>query len=109
MGTEGVSAPTEVREVRVSSAVYSLDCVKKSAYRFIDRATVELSVTGDAIACIFSFRAGTSAATADAMVSDFKTELLDQDLRQRVANETAATRNTILALAFAPTKPEERE
>jgi His-Xaa-Ser system protein HxsD len=110
MGTEGVpGSPPIAREVLVSSTVYSLDTVKKAAYRFIDRASADISVNEGDIVCKFSFVRGTSESAADAAVQDFRAELLDQDLRQKVALETAPIRNAILALAFSASKPPERE
>lgn len=97
------------REVLVPSSIYSLDAIKKAAYRFVDRAAPAFAVRGDSIACTFSFPRPVSQVSADALVRDFQTELLDQDLRERVANETAAMRNAILALAFSAAKRPESE
>jgi His-Xaa-Ser system protein HxsD len=89
------------RDIAVSSAVYSLDTVKKAAYRFIDRFALDLCLQGEQIQCTLTFAPATSETVADAILQDFKRELLDQDLRQSIAKETAPLRNTILALAFA--------
>lgn len=97
------------RVVVVSSSVYSLDTVKKASYRFIDRAAPSFAVSEHEITCTFNFAAGVSEATADGLVRDFQAELLDQDLRERIGKETAPLRNTILALAFAPTNPPKDE
>src|SRR5437867_4177601 len=110
MGNESASGtPAPAREVIVLASVYGLETVKKAAYRFIDRASPSFAVNADKIVCTFSFSRGVSEASVDAFVRDFNVELLDQDLRERIAKETAPLRNTILALAFAPTKPAERE
>jgi His-Xaa-Ser system protein HxsD len=105
MGNETAAGPSAVaRKVFVASAVYGLEIVKKAAYRFVDRASAVITIDGDNIVCTFSFSRGTNEASADGFVQDFHTELLDQDLRERIGKETAPARNAILALAFAAVK-----
>jgi len=89
------------RRVVVDTSVYSLDTVKKAAYRFLDRFAGDFSVNGNQIICSLTFQRGAADAAADAIVQDFQRELLDQDLREKVAAETAPIRNAILALAFS--------
>jgi His-Xaa-Ser system protein HxsD len=110
MGTErGIGATAVTREVTLSSAVYDVDTVKKAAYRFIDRATADIFLRSGDIVCVFTFTRPISDASADSFIQDFRAELLDQDLRKTIAEETRPLRNAILALAFAATKPPERE
>ena len=108
MASEG-APPDLVQELVVSSKIYDLDTIKKAAYHFIDRTTIDLAVVGEDIVCTFQFQRATTPAGADVIVREFKAELLDQDLRRKIADETAPLRNAILALAFAASKPEERE
>src|SRR5258708_5476614 len=108
MASEG-APPYGVRELVVSSKVYDLDTVKRAAYRFIDRTTIDIAIRGEDIICSLQFQQGIAPASADVVVQEFKAELLDQDLRRKIADETAPLRNTILALAFAAGKPRERE
>jgi His-Xaa-Ser system protein HxsD len=42
-----------------------------------------------------------------ALVADFRKEVLDQDLRERISEQTAAVRNAVLAVAFAPVSRDE--
>lgn len=88
--------------IEFDGAVYQLDAIKKAAYRFSDRFSPEISVDGKRIVCSLSFPPNTPAALVASLVSEFRKEVLDQDLRQSVAKETAALRNAVLALAFAP-------
>src|SRR5687767_799281 len=81
---------SETRQIVVNTTVYSLDTVKKAAYRFLDRFTADFQVHGEEILCTVTFSRGVSAAGADSALQEFKRELLDQDLRQKVAGETAA-------------------
>jgi His-Xaa-Ser system protein HxsD len=97
------------RSLTVATTVYSLDTVKKAAYRFIDRFALDIDVKGNELHCLLSFNPGIGDASASATLDDFKRELLDQDLREKVAKETAPLRNTILALAFAQSSATPRE
>lgn len=105
MASEG--APPQ--ELVVSSKIYDLDTIKKAAYHFIDRTTIDLAIVGEDIVCTFLFQPATTPAGADVIVREFKAELLDQDLRQKIAKETAPLRNAILALAFAANKQQDNE
>jgi His-Xaa-Ser system protein HxsD len=106
---EEASGSSEARQLVINTTVYSLDTVKKAAYRFLDRFVLDFQVHGEEILCTLTFPRGVSPAAAENAVQAFKNELLDQDLRQKVAAETAPLRNTILALAFASTNPQRRE
>ena len=87
----------------VSLAAFDLECVKKAAYRFADRVSLDLHVEGTAARCTLVFHEPASAEAAASLLSAFRTELLDQDLRKSIASETAPIRNAILAYAFSRT------
>ncbi len=94
-------------EIRFDQAVYAVDSVKKAAYRFIDRFSAEIESHDGVIVCRVTLDDATLDRQAiEAVVADFRKEVLDQDLRKAVAEETAPLRNAILAIAFAPIKPE---
>lgn len=76
---------------------------KAAAYRLLGRATVTIQHVDDQILCAFEFPPGTSEVDAQAAVREFKDEVLDQDLRERISEETAPLRNAILAHAFSRT------
>lgn len=79
--------------------VYSLDAVQKAAYRFIDRLTIQIEASNDAIMCSISpVRPGVDITQ---LLDGFKRELLDQELRLKIKTETEQVRNLILALAFS--------
>jgi His-Xaa-Ser system protein HxsD len=90
-------------EVSFSSAVFSLDVLKKAAYRFLDRFSTEFKISEPEIVCVLHFPGGASQDTIERDITGFRAEVLDQDLRRLVANETAGVRNTILSLAFSST------
>jgi len=80
--------------------IYNLEASQKAAYRFIDRLTVLIQKNGDQLLCEIEPVSGHEEKFAE-HVSDFKRELLDQQLRQKIKNETEATRNLILSYAFS--------
>ena len=47
--------------------------------------------------------AADNADSAEETLKDFRNEVLDQSLRERIRNETAEVRNLILSLAFSNT------
>ncbi len=89
--------------VDFDNKIYSLDVIKKSAYRFIDKFSVDLRQSGDIISCTLNFNGKTSPESAELLKENFKKEVLDQDLRESISRETLALRNLILAHAFSKT------
>jgi His-Xaa-Ser system protein HxsD len=88
-----------VREVSFDPAAVSVDAVQRAAYRLSDRLSLDLKI-GDGIRCTLHLG---DAAEADELVADFRNEVLDQVLRERIRQETEPARNLILALAFSRT------
>jgi His-Xaa-Ser system protein HxsD len=86
----------------LDSTVYTLDAVKKAAYRFVDRFAIDIRAEHGSFVCDLTFPPGVAEADQAALVADFRKEMLDQDLRERISEQTAAVRNAILAVAFAP-------
>lgn len=90
--------------LKFDALVYSVDAIKKAAYVFISRFSVNISIHETQILCAISFPKETSENAKKSLIDDFLKEVLDQDLRQRIGTETANYRNAILALAFSSTK-----
>lgn len=91
-------------EVRVvfDLRVYRLTAVQKAAYRFADRFTAVLGTRdGEALPARLQFKPTASPAAAREAVRLFYQELLDQELREQIADETTAVRTLILAHAFS--------
>lgn len=82
--------------------VYSLTAVKKAAYRFLDRFSPDFRVTAEGIVGDLTFPPNISSADQSAIIADFRKEILDQELRELIGSETAAVRNAVLSIAFAP-------
>jgi His-Xaa-Ser system protein HxsD len=87
-----------------SSQVYSLETIKKAAYRFSHVISVDIIPRPGEIECVITFLSGAKEeAQKQQIVGAFKNEVLDQDLRSIIAKETEATRNAVLAFAFSKT------
>jgi His-Xaa-Ser system protein HxsD len=84
------------------AAVYRLTAIKKAAYRFGDRCHVEIE-TAPGGRIRVTLRAKQSPDDPQCLLGEFRNEVLDQDLREIVAEETEAVRNLLLAQAFSPT------
>lgn len=88
--------------VRFQVAVYSLAAVMAAAHRVTDRCFVHVEKDGaDWIACrLVSKHSDIDLA---ALGGDFSNEVLDQQLRARLAEETEGVRRLLLAQAFSRT------
>jgi His-Xaa-Ser system protein HxsD len=84
--------------------IYRIAAVKKTAYRLADRCTVVIGTPdSDLLPVTFLFGDGTAGLEIRNVVRAFFQELLDQELREAVAEETQAIRTLILASAFSKT------
>lgn len=86
--------------LQLDPRVYRLSAVKKAAYRVLDRCHVRIGET-PAGAIQVNLRSLEGALDADAIARAFLDEALDQELREVVAEETAAVRDLLLAQAFS--------
>lgn len=80
--------------------VYSLEAAQKAAYRFIDRLTILIQREEDKLVCEID-PIDAHKENFEDHVANFKRELLDQQLRHQIKNETESTRNLILSFAFS--------
>jgi His-Xaa-Ser system protein HxsD len=82
--------------------VYRLAAVKKAAYRLADRCTAVIGSPDDHLLPVsLRFKPGTAEAAARETARAFFQELLDQELREQIAEETDSIRTLILAHAFS--------
>lgn len=95
---------SHVEVVPFDAVVFDLDTVKRAVYRFTAHCSADISVEESRIVCKLSFKSSVSPQAAAGIVDELKKEVLDQDLRRRIAAETAPMRNAILALAFSNPK-----
>lgn len=93
--------------VEVSAEAYSLEALQKAAYRIADRCVVVFHDTEEGRVSMELIAVSASESLAS-LVQQFFRDALDYALRERIAGETAALRNLILASAFSRTRLLER-
>jgi His-Xaa-Ser system protein HxsD len=108
MNPDAHSSVPVFREGRVELVIdlraYRLTAVQKTAYRLAARCTAVLGdVSESSVAVHLTFPAPLSEAHALEVARVFFQELLDQELREQIAVETAPLRNLILAHAYSRT------
>jgi His-Xaa-Ser system protein HxsD len=86
----------------IDTRLYSLEAVKKTAYKFAAVTSIILQPkTDQVISVLFNFIGAHAQNDPERVISDFCNELLDQDLREIIRRETTPVRNLILAHAFS--------
>lgn len=90
-------------EIKFDSRLYSSESVKRALYRFTDRFAADIRQTDNEFVCTLHFAADKSDVTKELDIMNFKKEVLDQDLREKIRAETESVRNLILAHAFSKT------
>ena len=87
-----------------SSQIYSIETIKKAAYRFSDVLSVDIVPRSNETECVLHFIPGSKGEEqAHQIAAAFKNEVLDQDLRSIISKETEAIRNAVLAFALSKT------
>ncbi len=89
--------------VNFDSQVFSLMAIKKAAYKYIDAFAADITIENHEIRCVLSLTSPRTEESSARLVDDFKKEVLDQDLREKLKDETEAVRNLVLAHAFSKT------
>jgi len=90
--------------VRFDSRVYPLNAVKKAAYKFAKDCGVVVNVEGEHFRATINFFDQAAAPSAkQRLVGAFCNEVIDQDLREQISEQTEPMRNLILAQAFSKT------
>lgn len=84
--------------------IYRLTAIQKTSYRFAREFTAVLGpLDGNLLSATFEFPQSTTCEHATTRMREFFTELLDQELREQIAEETHAIRSLIIAQAFSKT------
>lgn len=79
----------------------SLDAVQRAAYRFSDRCSTDVSEKQETI--LVRLHIPEDDVEPEQLIADFRNEVLDQVLRERIRTETEDVRKLALALAFSKT------
>jgi His-Xaa-Ser system protein HxsD len=82
---------------------FDIEAIKRAAYRFSDRISVEFEIGERTIECTLHALTPPENGICETLSNEFRTEVLDQDLRIKVGAETESVRNLILSLAFSKT------
>lgn len=83
--------------------LYDAQVLQKAAYRSINALTVDITLDGLQFVCALSSNIGVDEQLFLSAVQEFKKDVLDYQLRHRLAVETQSTKNLILGLAFSKT------
>ena len=86
----------------INEDIYCLEAIEKASYRFIDRLTILITKVDGIINLEIEPVLGFEK-TLDSNIADFKRELLDQQLRKQIKDDTESVRNLILSYAFSKT------
>ncbi len=86
--------------IAIDPHVYRLSAVKKAAYRIGDRCYAQIETVSDDLIQV-RLKAKSETHSDQALEGEFRNELLDQELREAIAEETAGIRNLLLAQAFS--------
>ena len=104
--TSSITSNTNQFTLTLSLDLYSLEAIKKTCYKYSDKYSIlldDINKDKNTVNVIFSMHNNNSSIDNEQLLSDFKIELLDQDLREIISSETKAIRNLILAQAFSKT------
>ncbi|MFX5709805.1 hypothetical protein ABTE34_20170, partial [Acinetobacter baumannii] len=77
--------------------------IKRASYRFSDRVAIDIRPFNEGVECVIEACSDTVGVDIESVVRDFRIEVLDQDLRATISEETAQIRNAILGYAFSKT------
>lgn len=88
-------------EVAFPLSVYSVEAVKRAAYAFMARAVCDIQATNSEMLCKLTVTS--SSENIETLERDFKREVLDQDLRISIEQQTEPMRNAILGFTFSKT------
>ena len=102
--TPGFALEGTIGRTTLDLRAYRLTAIQKAAYRSAARFSVELGpVSGETLAVTMHFPDGTSEGAAREATGAFLRDVLDEELRARIGEETAPLRTLILAHAFSRT------
>jgi His-Xaa-Ser system protein HxsD len=84
-------------------ASFEIEAIKRAAYRFSDRVSVEITEGPTGLRCRLRPLQCKAPGNLNDIAQEFRNEALDQDLRLKISRETEGYRNLILSLAFSKT------
>lgn len=94
------STPQQFVDVTFDSAAYSITAIQKAAYRFGNLCYIRIETTIDGRVSV-QLTPKATVTSPESLAGDLRNEVLDQHLREVVAEETGRVRDLILAQAFS--------
>ena len=98
--TEPVSKPASF-DVDFPSSIVNPEAIKRSAYALMARATISFAETPTGLRC--TIHPLSTQENIETLERDFRREVIDQDLRISISEQTDPLRTAILGLAFSRT------
>lgn len=89
--------------VSYEKAMYSAEAIQKAAYRGINHFTLDLETSEDKLLCRLNRNIKSSNDAFEYSVEEFKKDVLDYQLREKIKLETEPLRNLVLSIAFSKT------
>lgn len=89
------------RALSFDASTTSVDAVQRAAYRLSDQLSCDVALANGRIEV--TLHPSQPETDLNALLGEFRNEVLDQVLRERIRNETGDVRNLVLALAFSKT------
>jgi His-Xaa-Ser system protein HxsD len=83
------------------ASLHSGDAIQRAAYKLSDRLSCDLAREPGGFRCTLHLTDPDD--DPDATAAQFRNEVLDETLRERIREETKEVRNLILALAYSRT------
>ncbi len=90
------------KALRIDLSAYSLTAIKKAAYRLGDRASIHVAEATPTKVTV-QFLAFYKSDFPQGIEQEFIRRLNDEDLREKIAEQTAPLRNLLIAQAFSQT------
>jgi len=91
-------------EIEFDENIYSLDVIQRASLKFTDMASIAITRHTEAKLCARISMFHDAHVSADDLKKILVNEVLDQSLRERIAEQTAVERNLILSYTFSRSK-----
>jgi His-Xaa-Ser system protein HxsD len=85
------------------SSLYPAEVIQKAAYKSLNKMTLNLKVVGSNLVCELQSNKNISDEAFELAVEEFKKDVLDYLLRDKIKKESEPLRNLILSIAFSKT------
>jgi His-Xaa-Ser system protein HxsD len=95
--------PGESLEKSFPAGLYRVEAIKRAAYKFSASFAFDIAISEAGFSCTLKPLRALSIDEATQLLNEFTVEVLDQDLRCSIAEETAPIRTAILGYAFSRT------